>query len=550
MKRIRLFTSALVLGVSSLLPILAPAVVHAVANNCTWTGASSNNFNTAGNWSGCNSTVPQTGDNLIFPNTGISSDTTLTNNITSLSVGSITFNGTGSDKFIISGNAITVASGIVATKFAQINTDLTLGADQSITGAGLFYGDANTTSPVINLNGHNLTLGSGSDTPTIYVDGSLSGTGNVNVLDGVATVWSNDNSAWTGALSVASGASVISYPGSLGSSSSTVTITSGGILQLCGYNNASIPQDITVGGASALYAFTACGQNSQPGDAAKVTLAGTITLTADTTINTQSVTTITGPLSGNFTIAPTSDSTGSLVINSSNNTSQTANGTVTPPVQTVNYGDNDSSQTLDIPNNTIGIVDGTYGDTTVESAATMKGTGTVGALTVFGILAPGHSPGCITTTSDFDLAVTSTYQEEIGGTDACTSYDQMKVTGTVTLDGGALQVSRYNDFKPVKGQVYTIIDNDGSDAVIGTFGSLAEGATVTVDGYVLAVSYVGGDGNDVTLTVKSIGSPDTGFTLLKSNPLMSSAVILVAAGGVAYIARGKKFSFARSRVRR
>ncbi|MCI5222840.1 MAG: hypothetical protein D3924_09255 [Candidatus Electrothrix sp. AR4] len=48
-----------------------------------------------------------------------------------------------------------------------------------------------------------------------------------------------------------------------------------------------------------------------------------------------------------------------------------------------------------------------------------------------------------------------------------------------------------------------MIDNDGSDPVVGTFNGLDELATVTVDRVEYQISYVGGDGNDVTLTVTS-----------------------------------------------
>jgi hypothetical protein len=60
------------------------------------------------------------------------------------------------------------------------------------------------------------------------------------------------------------------------------------------------------------------------------------------------------------------------------------------------------------------------------------------------------------------------------------------------------------------GTVYTIVANDLSDPVAGTFSGLAEGATINVGGNVFRISYAGGDGNDVTLT--AIG-PATHFTV-------------------------------------
>ena len=46
---------------------------------------------------------------------------------------------------------------------------------------------------------------------------------------------------------------------------------------------------------------------------------------------------------------------------------------------------------------------------------------------------------------------------------------------------------------------FILIDNQGSQPVSGMFNGLSEGALVTVGGQQLAISYVGCDGNDVTL---------------------------------------------------
>jgi hypothetical protein len=49
--------------------------------------------------------------------------------------------------------------------------------------------------------------------------------------------------------------------------------------------------------------------------------------------------------------------------------------------------------------------------------------------------------------------------------------------------------------------VITLIDNDGTDAVSGTFAGLPQNAVVTAGGARYRISYTGGTGNDVTLTV-------------------------------------------------
>src|SRR5262249_1715326 len=79
-------------------------------------------------------------------------------------------------------------------------------------------------------------------------------------------------------------------------------------------------------------------------------------------------------------------------------------------------------------------------------------------------------------------------------------YGQLNVTGTVTLSGFAnLDLSMSSGFTPSLGQVFVLIDNDGSDPVTGTFNGLPEGTLVTLNGVQFQLSYQGGDGNDGVL---------------------------------------------------
>src|SRR5262249_45602795 len=145
-------------------------------------------------------------------------------------------------------------------------------------------------------------------------------------------------------------------------------------------------------------------------------------------------------------------------------------------------------------------VSGTIGNTTVKNGGLLDGTGTIGALAVEsgGTLAPGNSPGTITT-GNLDLQTGSTLAIEIqGGSPGVGGFDQVVVNGSVTL-GGTLS-ALISGFTPVSGESFEIIDNDGSDLVNGTFANLAEGATFTQGGITYSISYIGGTGNDVILT--------------------------------------------------
>ncbi|MGE0608365.1 MAG: beta strand repeat-containing protein, partial [Pirellulales bacterium] len=143
---------------------------------------------------------------------------------------------------------------------------------------------------------------------------------------------------------------------------------------------------------------------------------------------------------------------------------------------------------------------------TVEDGGTLNGTGTIfGNVANHGTVAPGNSPGIVTVNGNYNQAVDGDLDVEIGGTtpgNAATNHDQLVVNGTVTLNGN-VNLFQFNSFVPTAGNTFTIIDNDDTDAVVGTFAGLAEGATISNflgSSLGAKISYVGGDGNDVVLT--------------------------------------------------
>src|SRR5262245_39104858 len=129
----------------------------------------------------------------------------------------------------------------------------------------------------------------------------------------------------------------------------------------------------------------------------------------------------------------------------------------------------------------------------------LDGSGNVtGALSNGGNLSPGASPGEINLIGNYNQAASGVLSIDLNGLAAGTEFDQLAVVGAVTLSG-RLNVSV--GFTPATGATFTIIDNDGTDAVTETFKDLPEGAPVSVGGRSLQISYVGGTGNDVVLTV-------------------------------------------------
>jgi autotransporter-associated beta strand protein len=136
---------------------------------------------------------------------------------------------------------------------------------------------------------------------------------------------------------------------------------------------------------------------------------------------------------------------------------------------------------------------------TVNQAATLGGTGTVGTVIMNDVstLSPGASPG-ILRSGNVSLGATSVFRAELNGAVAGSGYDQLQVSGTVNLGGSTLNASL--GFTPALDALFTLIANDGSDAVLGAFNNLPEGASLTIDGSAFRISYQGGDGNDVVLT--------------------------------------------------
>ncbi len=130
----------------------------------------------------------------------------------------------------------------------------------------------------------------------------------------------------------------------------------------------------------------------------------------------------------------------------------------------------------------------------VRTGATVSGIGALGVTSIEagGTIAPGQSPGVIST-SDFTLR--GAYSAEIAAT---TSHDQIDVTGTVDVSGGTLNLIFSGTY--AWGDEIIIVNNDGTDAVTGTFTGLNEGDTATTyGGFDWVTSYLAGDGNDISV---------------------------------------------------
>jgi len=125
---------------------------------------------------------------------------------------------------------------------------------------------------------------------------------------------------------------------------------------------------------------------------------------------------------------------------------------------------------------------------------------------------------------------TAVLHEEISGLAPGTQHSQITVKGTANLTlGGTLHVdlNLTNGFTPQVGDVYTIVSDQGVNAVVGSFANLPEGQTFIAGGYQFKISYIGGVSHqDVTLTVIMVtAQQEDALIVSQVNTLVSAGTL-------------------------
>jgi hypothetical protein len=171
----------------------------------------------------------------------------------------------------------------------------------------------------------------------------------------------------------------------------------------------------------------------------------------------------------------------------------------------------------------------------IANNATLKGNGTItSAVTVNagGTLSPGDAPGSITFSNNLTLASGSTFAVTLNGTGAG-QYDQIAAFGTVSVSNSVLSLTL--GYTPQSGDTFTIVSNQGPNAVFGVFvdpqnGVLTNNATFLAGGTTFQINYDGNaNGQDVILTAENVSPvPEP------------SALLLVALGMVGLLGRKRR----------
>ena len=142
----------------------------------------------------------------------------------------------------------------------------------------------------------------------------------------------------------------------------------------------------------------------------------------------------------------------------------------------------------------------TYSGATIVSNGTLvlcnNLAGSVTAAT--GTLAPSGTP---TVSGNLAVNASGRFAVRLNGPAAGTQYDQLSVTGTVTL-AGALDIEAATNLPP--GSVFTIINKTGAGTVTGTFTNKPNNSAFDAGGCHWRISYAGGTGNDVALSLVSV----------------------------------------------
>jgi autotransporter-associated beta strand protein/T5SS/PEP-CTERM-associated repeat protein len=418
------------------------------------------NWSNPTNWSG--GLVPTNGDSILFGGNFFASNTT--NNIAGLIINNIAVQASSSFDTFIYGNGFTLLNGLSVSNYLIVNVPITLAGDQ------IFYQDTNALLLV------NQTL-SGGGALTIVASGAgatpvLAASNNLSGPIAVPGVLEIDNPYALGGPNSAPTTAYfldLKFAGTLAESSLVITSS------LFSASNVVITGNIVNQQRAAPFTNTL----TQFGAASSAVL------------------TIVGNVSGPGGLAVANQGTVSL------------NGT------------NDfHSSLVEVDGPSTLLVQGTISSNTpmaVFPGGTIGGSGTIGNLAsnivdstlvgLQGTISPGsNGPGVLTTANlqCLNLISNAVFHLKLNGP-IPGNYDQIKVKGFVDLNQARLEI--VPGFIPALGSTFTIIDNDGVDAVINHFAGLPEGSSITNSAAILRISYQGGDGNDVVLTVTETNAP-------------------------------------------
>ena len=391
----------------------------------------------------------------------VSAPITFSNNTLFNGSGSATFNFTGAITLGASSIQLSTNSTNVVTLGGAVTGTSNLTVSTTVAGGFTFSGNVNNAGTITNS-------GSGAGTTTISGNIGSNVTGVTENSSTSKLILSGSNGSFSSGLNVTAGTVQASGANTNVFGTGTVTVGSTGVLDINGTsqstgllsgvagasvtNSVASPQTLTLSGAGSQ---TFGGVIGGGANLALTLSGGTQTLTGTNTYT--GATTVSG---------------GTLFVNGS-----TASGSAV----------------------------------TVNNSGTLSGSGTVnGTVNVTGSGAkinPGATAGVIGTLNTGALTLQNSSVFNVDMTSGSGNADQLNVVGTVSLlTNPTLNLNFLTGTHFAPGNAYVLINNDGIDAINGTFANAPAGLD-TIDGFEFIVSYTGGTGNDFTLT--AVPEPST-----------------------------------------
>jgi autotransporter-associated beta strand protein len=173
---------------------------------------------------------------------------------------------------------------------------------------------------------------------------------------------------------------------------------------------------------------------------------------------------------------------------------------------------------------TIGLLEGSgfLGPITATGGVFAPGAGPADFSSLPGVPPHPPTPG-IMVSEDVSLGAATTFAVTLNGATAGSGYNQLRALGNVSLGNSVLDLV-VGPNVPASGS-FTIIQNAGTGTVSGTFAGLPEGAVFTAGGLQFQITYQGGSGHDVVVSIVPTPPP--------APPPATTAVSLLPAEGPA-----------------
>ena len=324
-------------------------------------------------------------------------------------------------------------------------------------------------------------------------------------------------------------------------------------------NETSASKIIFENGTTISHGLHCISVNVEAGPDVTTVLSGDIVLNGDVEFRLESNVTIkiTGKLSGPGRLIAHRDNEGTILVESSNNTSsRTPNGLYgnAHEPKLIKLDGEKPNEVLTVKKGETVLLNGSRSMNVYEGGV-INGNITGGDFNVYGVVSLGNNSPSKNTMRDFVLQDPGVYKVKILNKD---HYDQI-VAESVGIANGRLDLTYLEGGVIKKGDTFTIIDNKGSYPIEGgsMFKDLPEGAEVTVGGAIFKISYVGGDGNDVVLTAqndsvapkasvaskdpKAPKAPNTGGEKLAVN-LIGAIAGIASAAALLIVAKRKSFN--------